>query len=470
MRQNSGDMRSLTTAPITKSYLAVTRRLQENFISDWVKRGTRQRTGSRSVGEDTGARAQNARMIHGLDGVRGIAILWVFAFHANALLANGLQGPASGWGQSLAEKGLLGVQLFFVLSGFLLALPWMRAADQGLASPGAGLFYRKRARRILPAYWLHLVVLFAVILPLLRGSYAILATQIGQANLALHPLLLQFIHPGTSSSLGLNMALWSLTIEVQFYLLLPLLAPLFTGHRVLIALPMALGLSLAWKYQAPSLLADWVYLHVSPDLLVYFDPISGQPRPFHPGTMEIFLERQLPGEFIAFAMGMAGANLYCRANSGGKGIDPATRRMLDLSTLILLAFSIWGLPQLEFHQILTGDAWRLVGMPLFLIACTLLVLAVAMNAPWTRSLIGNPVLANLGLISYSLYLWHEPVLRLVRLWGEAGIHALSSRQLGTSMTLGCISAVALGTLSFALTERHWFAGRFWKQRNTNRSR
>ncbi|NCC28329.1 MAG: hypothetical protein EOM22_09345, partial [Gammaproteobacteria bacterium] len=61
-----------------------------------------------------------------LDGIRGLAILWVFAFHANALLVGWPTEASPGWGQSLAEKGLLGVQLFFVLSGFLLARPWMQ--------------------------------------------------------------------------------------------------------------------------------------------------------------------------------------------------------------------------------------------------------------------------------------------------------------------------------------------------------
>lgn len=68
----------------------------------------------------------------------------------------------------------------------------------------------------------------------------------------------------------------------QFYLLLPLLAPLFTGRRALIALPLTLALSLAWKGLAPGLLADWIVLHVPPSLLVFFDAVSGPPCPSRP--------------------------------------------------------------------------------------------------------------------------------------------------------------------------------------------
>jgi len=78
-----------------------------------------------------------------LDGIRGLAILWVFAFHANALLVDWPSGASPGWGQSLAEKGLLGVQLFFVLSGFLLARPWMQAAEAGTPYPRVGRFFAR---------------------------------------------------------------------------------------------------------------------------------------------------------------------------------------------------------------------------------------------------------------------------------------------------------------------------------------
>lgn len=420
-----------------------------------------------SLREGTGA----VRRVSSLDGIRGLAVLWVFAFHANALLAGGLQGPAEGWGQSLAEKGLLGVQLFFLLSGFLLAQPWIRADAQGLPRPRLGPFYARRARRILPAYWLHLALLFGVVLPLLQGGFGVLHTAVGQANLILHPILLQFAHPGTSTSLGINMALWSLTIEAQFYLLLPLLAPLFTGRRALIALPLTLALSLAWKVLAPGLLADWIVLHVPPSLLVFFDPVSGRPMPFPPEAMALFIERQLPGELMAFGLGMAAANLFWRLNPErmpGNGIaqhsitrhsrGSALDRWLDWGALGSIVLGAWTLAALPFETIMTGVAWRNLGMPLFLMGSALLVLAAARETPVLRRILGGPLLAIPGVISYSFYLWHEPLIRLVRLGigisaDTEGILGAYCEAQGFAIALALGASIAIAGVSYRLVER-----------------
>lgn len=383
-----------------------------------------------------------------LDGIRGLAILWVFAFHANALLLGAPPEGGAGWGAALAEKGLLGVQLFFVLSGFLLALPWMRSAMTSGAYPGIGGFLARRARRILPTYWLHLAILFGLLLPLLSGGYAILATDIGQTNLWLHLSLAHFLHPGSSSSLGLNMALWSLSIEAQFYLLLPLLAPLFVRERVWIALPLAVALALLWKTLAPALLMDWIYLNIAPTHLVFFDPLTGRAGPFPPAMMHFFIERQLPGELIAFALGMAAANLYARLP-----VDTPSGwrlRALDLAALLVLMLTPLVLIQIPFGEIIAGTAWRLVGMPLFLLGCTLLVLAAAVRAPWVAWLCSRWPLMPIGLVSYSLFLWHEPILRLVAAgWLVPSVCAGPLCRIALALGLSLLVA----TLSYRWVER-----------------
>ncbi|WP_158308393.1 acyltransferase family protein [Thiocapsa marina] len=383
-----------------------------------------------------------------LDGIRGLAILWVFAFHANALLIGASADATAGWGTSLAEKGMLGVQLFFVLSGFLLARPWMRAAAIGAPYPSIGRFFTRRARRIFPTYWLHLALLIGLILPILHGSFAVLGSEIGRTSLWLHIPLLHFLHPGSSSSLGLNMALWSLSIEAQFYLLLPLLAPLFVRNRVLIALPAAVLIALAWKTYAPGLLMEWVYLNVSPSGLVFFDPVSGHAGPFPPQMMHFFLERQLPGEIIAFALGMAAANLYSRLRRGEPSPQPLSA--IDMAAFAFLVLATPALIHLSFGEILTGVGWRLLGMPLFLVGCTLLVLAAALRTPLIDGIFAGPILVPIGIVSYSLFLWHEPILRLVAT-GRLLPDACDGAPCRIALALGL--ALLVAAASYVLTER-----------------
>jgi peptidoglycan/LPS O-acetylase OafA/YrhL len=393
-----------------------------------------------------------------LDGLRAIAILWVFAFHAQALLGGGLGGAEGGTLANLAETGLLGVQFFFVLSGFLLALPWMRAERSGYPAPSMGRFYRRRAGRILPAFYLHLAVLFGLILPVLHGGLTLLGDRLGLLNLLTHASLLHFLHPGSASSLGVNMALWSLSIEAQFYLLLPLLAPLFTGRRVWIALPVAVVFSLLWKTTAPALLAPWLWQSIPPDLLIYFDPVTGARMPYPPGALALFVERQFPGEFMAFAFGMAAANVATRVETARIAPGhPARDTRLEIAALTLLAVWAVVLSWVPFSSVLWGTNWRLYGMPMLLLSVAFLVLVAHLGSrrppdrmPLLDFALGNRVLAGMGMISYSLFLWHEPLLRLVRV-GWIALPGVTSPAL--QVALGLAIAIVVASVSFWAVER-----------------
>ncbi|HEY4997605.1 MAG TPA: acyltransferase family protein, partial [Usitatibacter sp.] len=117
--------------------------------------------------QGAGSVRAEAGSIPGLDGLRGVAVLWVIFFHAYVLR------PESGdpWMDLVARSpfvepvvgaGYLGVDLFFLISGFLLALPWFVHAMRGTPAPSARAFYARRARRIAPAYYAQLVLLFAL--------------------------------------------------------------------------------------------------------------------------------------------------------------------------------------------------------------------------------------------------------------------------------------------------------------------
>jgi peptidoglycan/LPS O-acetylase OafA/YrhL len=159
----------------------------------------------------------------------------------------------------IVRNGYLGVDLFFLITGFLLTLPWFRHASQGLPPPATREFYRAAGYvdRILPAYYVQLIFLFLVCLPLLRAM-TFWKTDLAfyLVNFAAHVTMLFYTTPVTSASLSLNGALWTLALETQYYLLRPLLAPLFVRAPRITAGVM-FALAIAWHWAALHDLKPW---------------------------------------------------------------------------------------------------------------------------------------------------------------------------------------------------------------------
>lgn len=117
-----------------------------------------------------------------------------------------------GWTGAVLARLDVGVALFFVVSGFLLSRPWFVASSRGTAYPSVAHYLWKRALRILPLYWL-VVVVALLADPANRGA--------GAATWVTHLTLTQLYRPDALASSLTQM--WSLCTEVAFYLLLPLL-------------------------------------------------------------------------------------------------------------------------------------------------------------------------------------------------------------------------------------------------------
>jgi peptidoglycan/LPS O-acetylase OafA/YrhL len=147
--------------------------------------------------------------IPGLDSLRAVAVLMVLVYHSWFEVPGFVQPGEYPW-QFPIFYGRTGVQLFFVLSGFLLFLPYARWIFGLQQQPAMLLFYRRRLLRVGPAYWASLVIL--LIGPL---SLAKLADGLAHA-LFLHNLRMDWAY-------DLNGVFWTMAIEVQFYVLLPLI-------------------------------------------------------------------------------------------------------------------------------------------------------------------------------------------------------------------------------------------------------
>ncbi len=276
-----------------------------------------------------------------LDELRGLAVLIVFLSHA----AN--DGLLPGW---LGDgAGQMGVQLFFMLSGFLMLRLY---GDRPLTGASARAFLLARAGRVLPVYWLVLAV----------------SALAGAAGWAVHYQLGDgLVLAAAAALLVAPQELWSVPVEAQFYLVFLALWAVVGGQ--------------GWR-------AALIWL--VPGALLFA-------AAFRAGVTDLALA---PAFAPAFLIGMWLATVS-PPQALGRGLFP----WLALALMVLNLPGLRGPLGLElwsgFYPALWLDPFRLGA------AALLLASAAAAPARW----LGGSPLAALGVISYGFYLFHRPVLR-----------------------------------------------------------
>ncbi|MBL0141054.1 MAG: acyltransferase [Betaproteobacteria bacterium] len=337
--------------------------------------------------------------IPAVEGLRGVAVLWVMVFHY-VVLRDGMPGDAfvaamKSWPplEAFAFNGYLGVDLFFVITGFLLTLPWFRHARAGLPAPAWRTFYFRRARRIVPAYYVQLVILFFVVLPLVYPRIWMESTPFVMGNLGAHFTFLHYTSPLTSSSMTVNGALWTLAIEVQYYLLLPMIAPLFVRWpwRSLLA---AAVIAAGWRWLA------WNDL----DFLAAAYLKLGAKAGVTEKAVRHLIETQLPAWSLHFALGiLAGRAWMMRRRTVSSGIAAWI-------PIAIAAGAVSGLGVILRYGTSTLGSLGWIIFPLLI--ATAFASVVSWPSPGLSRIVAAPPLAALGRISYSAYLYHLPALLL----------------------------------------------------------
>ena len=160
-----------------------------------------------------------------VDGLRFLAIAPVVLFHVrNQLAVNPVTtyavAPEQDWGARLALHGHYGVQLFLIISGFVLALPFAKSRTDGTPPVKLRQYFLRRLTRLEPPYVLVMLGCFLLMLVVKGGTAAGLWPRLVAGLFYLHGPVYGETNP-------LNIVAWSLEIEVQFYLLMPLLALVF---------------------------------------------------------------------------------------------------------------------------------------------------------------------------------------------------------------------------------------------------
>ncbi len=364
-----------------------------------------------------------------LDGIRGLAALYVVMHHAwNEMGWQNADHGLPHWLQhamSFFTPGTFGVSVFIVLSGYCLMLPVVHSADGNLKG-GPGVYFSRRARRILPPYYaaLGLSVLAYALVPALRHATGI-QSQLSScadkhaftAALASHVLL---VHNVVATwAFKFNSPLWSVATEWQIYFALPfLLLPLWRRFGVI-----ALGATGLLVGLLPHFLLHGVYDSAQHWLL-------GQ-----------------------FAFGCCAAVICFSAS----GFDAKLRRLpwgaLTAVSLALLLIINW-LPSFEkYWQVIS----ILSGVPA---ACLLIwcwhgaqTAIQSQKQAFIVRLCESPFALWLGKVSYSLYLTHILVVMIVSSLCAGPMSSLM--RLAIYMGADTVLALGLAAAFHLLVERHF---------------
>ena len=347
-----------------------------------------------------------------LDSLRGATVLAVVGWHVYRLSATGFSVhavPFYFWPFGILR---LGVDVFFVLSGFLVVRSW-KSARRGATSTVRGMvdYMRRRIRRILPAYWVSLAVLIAL------TARSVLSNP---RHLLMFISLNEYLRFALPSQV--NVVYWSLTVEWHFYLLVPLLAWLMLRVGRWPVLIGCLTLSFMWWSHRPPMQL--------PQGSIF-------------GHLDQFVAGAIVGELVV--ANAAGARSWI--------VRVARRPVFGLA----VAFSMLSLG--AYHGSTLG-ASRHNGFdpllhPLFglLAAAGILHLLTTTRRAWLE----HRALRALGLISFSLYLWHYPILQRGIPW------ALGFSPMPTAIWVPLVIAVFVSlalfvaTVSYLLVERPFVA-------------
>jgi peptidoglycan/LPS O-acetylase OafA/YrhL len=304
-----------------------------------------------------------------VDGLRALAILPVIFFHADI---------------SLFKGGFVGVDVFFVISGYLIT---SIIIDQ-LGKGGFSIinFYERRARRILPAlFFMMLVCLpfswFSLFPSEMRDfSQTLVAVSIFLSNIIFW-LKSGYFEPAVDLKPLLHT--WSLAVEEQYYVIFPIILMLFwkIGRRYIL-------IGLGFIFISSLIYAEWA-VHEKPMEAFYLLPSR---------AWELLL-----GAFVAF---------YFSEKKNQK-INPTVAEIGGWLGLILI---LWPVFVYNKETVFPG----LHAVPPALGAAMIILFSNQDNT--IGRFIGNRVFVGIGLISYSLYLWHQPMFAYAKTWGFTTAH------------------------------------------------
>lgn len=352
-----------------------------------------------------------------LTGLRGFAAAWVVLYHVWVDAGPRVMSLGPLDLTAAFSCGWAGVDIFFTLSAFLLALPFASWQLGAMARPALGTFWLRRVLRIFPAYYAQLAVLLALAAVGI-GAWPSLAQFAG--NLVL------WFNFGSMAAAPINPVTYTLPIEFCFYLVLPLFALLLRPRAWLVLLVFALVETQAYRH--------FMYAAVA-----------------HADVPQRVLAlEQLPGRLDQFVFGMLAAYAYTRA-----ALADALPRVRVADALFVLGALVVAAMVATIH-LRSGTYWD--GDPLLFVwhgivgaAVALMLYAAAAGSRVAHALFANRPLRHLGVVSFGLYLWHFPLIG----WLDAAhvFDRVTGYRLPWTLPVVLLLALLLAQASYRFVER-----------------
>lgn len=321
------------------------------------------------------------RRVDVLDGVRALCVFLVGWYH---IWQQGWLSPhftVAGQVISLdflLRSGYLWVDGLMLLSGLCLYLPYAAGSKDTAILP----FYRRRLIRIVPSYLLCIVPLF--ILALAQGRYP--DTRTALLDLFAHLTFTHTFFPVSYQQTLLNGALWTLAVEMQFYLIFPLLARAFRRFPLCTWCLMT-GAAFLYRFLVSPL----------PDTSMYIN--------------------QLPAFLDVYANGFLTASILVTMQKKLGKSDRKIKLFFTVGFVIcvcqLLLIARGQAAENGFDQIRLGQLVR--RFPLSVTLCCA-ILCAAFGLPALRYLLGNPLMRVLSAVSFQFYIYHQLLAVQLKEW------------------------------------------------------
>ena len=365
--------------------------------------------------------------IAGLDGLRAIAALSVFIVHFQQFTAiSGALGNIdfARW----MINGNTGVALFFTLSGFLLSLPFWRGLQEDKPVSMRN-YFQNRLVRIVPLYYLCFVALLA-----LKGFSG---AEVNFNNIMSH---LFFLHNLKDKQvMSLNPPFWTLAVEMQFYVLLPLLFLLFrkVGHRsAQVFLPVFIVMWGGGFIFTMQMLETWVGWPLSFSLIWPFGVYASGPD-------SPAMTYSLAGHLPHFLMGIFAASLFLSAKKTNYAIRNDALIVVCCLLLILILST-----NLDEYFYFDYGRYNFPVVPALL---TFLVYLTP-QSNLIKRVLELSALKWLGITSYGLYIFHYPVQKGVKLFFDRLGYSVVEQPLSFGF-IALIITISLASVSYIVFER-----------------